>query len=463
MKIYILAGSKSELFSREISKRSDSIDIMYNNNISAGLSDIELYSDIDKIVLFDSAYEFNGRMLDLSEVFTAVGKFANANCEVLVITINSVIQNKFIESLYSTENCRCELIEKVTGSELLDLIMNKTRPVKVDAVNIADQIESEIEPREVITPQPIPEPEPEPEPEPVKPPEPVKASEPEPKKIKTQKSLLKNIKGKKKLKDYFTAPKVLLVTGNPNSGVTSTACELFDTACSEGVKTLLIDLDVHTLGTTLYMSNLDNVVSNRLEKTGLLSALENPGKLDTFTHTVKEYGDVLGCNSDVYCEDVLLDRDLQEKISDVISIAVTEYTLVIVHMPISVMKKTLRCVKDYDSILYCAKSNINALYTIRSIFRISEDQGDDYIRKISLVYRKLKYLLCDVGENNDCITPNNFLGCLVDLSGTDDYAKTLVGSIEHIKGFDNFKGEKYIHSNRNRELYIDILVKSIFG
>lgn len=453
MKVAILAGDKTGNVVNLLKAKSN-FTLYFNDNIEMGLSDVMLSSDIDKVVLFDTTFLRNGKELNYVEVFNALRQVGNAkpDIEIILISKSRKLFDVGLKAMSTTYNFRASLVESLSSQKIIDIILNKVKesaePVEeernldnltigikgdADSTNIespvGEGLSGEVQGSYI-----------EPEPEPV--------NTVEPKPAKKRPSLKLNLGSKKNLLDVLTSRKVVIVTGNHNSGVTNLCCELAYATSASGAKTLLLDADIFYHGINMYFADLDSGNCEACARTGLLMGLRDLDTLDECVHEVYPNLHILGTRSDIPYDKFngLMEDD--SYLSDIVHTLTVDYDVLYIHLPIELLCKYSELVKISTEIVYASNCTINGVYSINRHLTTSDS---NLSRLMILINRKLKLVLTNY-NNPKTVNSSNFCEVLGNISDGSRIVRGICGVVNYQKDFDEFTQTKKLYSRDGKEM-----------
>ncbi len=469
MSMYILAGGSSEEMANSLAKRIPG-EIKFCDDLPNGLSNASLDTSVTSVVVFDQALVKGDRQYNLKEVFKIFENLATATLSVHLITKSVEAQDIFISMLYTNPYCRVSLTDKITLTRVVDLILDRpvdepepptameSEPdVTIESVATVEESNGVIE--NTTTPttevktiegvkEPLPEPTPEPKPK----------TEPKPKQPLFSGKLKKG-KSSKNIKSMLAEQSAIVyVTGNHNSGVTGLACNIFNALKNGGMSTALIDLDLDMFDCNFYMDCWDKNSTGDMVKRGLSHTLLSLSQVEKAMYKVTGNSAVLGCETGHEVSSALMDFNLDTRISDTIESVASKYKLVIVHVPISLLKKYPKLSRTSDSIIYCSNSTINGvLRAAKNLEGVGSDRLD-----IESVCRKIRFVLTNVLDNvNTGVDESNFNLYISDELECLEKGYGVVGSIKSWDKYDCFDKVKLLESDRSPDNFLSILYKSL--
>lgn len=495
MRIAILAGAHTARIEGLLKNKSQ-FELYCNEDLSTGLKEVDYTEDVDLILLLDAAFIKEGRQLDISDVFTTLKKMANMNNsrQILLITKNEDLATAFEGMLLECSNARHYKVDKINSRVLLDCIFGRYESPKVEPSS-----ESFMQPEPVKAPEPKPEPEPEPvinvkpEPEPIPEPEPAptpkqkypdpilgdeaeeedhsvkkpvkpkKEKKPKEKPVKEPQENLKmesGLLGKSKLPGSLPKNKIIIVTGNPNSGITSTACNAAFLYAKSGYKTLIMDFDAYTKGVNMYFDTLDTAQASRTQGVGLYESLEDFEVFEDAIIGIDKNLRLLGVRSDVIpekIESVLYDDLLA---SDLIQFAVLDHDVVIVHIPLDKLLNMPITIKASDHVIYCTECTINGISRIDVALNADNYGSSSRKRDIQILTKKIGFLLCNYTSNS--VTFDNFQDTLLLVSEQENICRPIIGYIPHISKFDDFKTTKNLYTDKKATSNLVEVLQNIY-
>lgn len=459
MKVAILAGDKTDNVVSLLKSKSK-FTLYYNSDIENGLSDVMLSSDIDKVLLLDTTFIRNGKELNYIEVFNALRNVGSAkpDIEIILISKSKKLFEASLKAMSSTYNFRAVCVDALNGQKIVDIILNKDKEPEVETVSeisadlnvgivssvsvekIPDACPTSPTSGEVVgtyvEPEPLPKVEPKPEP------------------IKKPSKFKLPISKPKSLTDIVRSKKIVLVTGNPNSGVTNLCSELAYVTAMSGLKTLLIDTDIFCHGINMYYDHLDSGACESGCKTGLLRSLKDLDCIDSCVHDVYDNLSLLGtrCDIDVNSFGTYLDDD--SFLSDIVHTMIVDYDIVYIHTPVEFIPRFKELVKVSTEIVYACNSTINGVYTAS---RFLSTTRPELVRLYSILQRKLELVLTNYNTPKS-VTSKNFCDVLTSVDNKLKLVTSVAGVVNYQKDFDEFAETKKLYSRDGKEFnnFVDI-------
>lgn len=454
MKIALLGGKQSENYKQKIeAKLSAEIDIY--SNIQEDLRTLSVKTDYDTIVLFDESFISEKGIISSDKVFQIINLFATSHSEIdyMFITKLPDFYTKCDDIFAGQSNVYCTLLEEITSEELYNIILKKdtitAEDKKEEETIVTEEIEglddgSDDEIKEVPINETVKELEPVKEPEPVVEPTPEPITKSKPKKVPKQKPV-KEKKGfslftpKKKLNlsDYQLKNKILIITGNPSSGVTSTCSGILKVLSEDMINTLAIDLDLWNKGLSLYNDMLETNMTSSEQKSGLYTYLTKQQIKQEFYLEYYPLIKLLSNDKDIPTNDIITAL-IRKKINikALLTLLTLEADLIVLHIPIDLLIKCSDIIETATNILYCTEPTINGIANINKYLGFNGDNDDEKIVKINM-HKKTKFLLCNVTQNTD-INLEDFTNWIVEYTNVKSLNQETINKIPHLEGFDDF-------------------------
>lgn len=434
MKIMILAGNSTQKICKLISGK-EGIDTFPYENISQAMRELNLVTEADQFVVFDTGFFIDGRQLEIVEVFENIAKSAesNKNTEFLLITQDENIRDAYNESIIDNKNTRMEFVDKLSTKVIIDCILGRYKKETKKEEKQEEPEELPITPIKTEEPKPIEQPKPQPKPQPVK--------EEQKKKIKQEKPKPSRVfKKRQPLSDFFNGTKVILVTGNPNTGCRSSAYYTAVSLANGGVNTLLIDMDVQTKGINFYIDCLDSNKSNVAQKSGLLFALDSIDHYEENICNISSNLDLLGLTSSTSWIAGINALD-EQKIRALINYVRVDYDCVVINIPIGILLEKFILIELCDTVIYCTNATINGIMNIDYYLSILAEMNKDVENMMLVLHKKLKYLLCNTTSKTG-LNLDNFLEELFNITESETLHRMIVGEVPHQEEFDRYQDTK---------------------
>lgn len=448
MKIAIMAGKNSKKI--ETVLRKYSLDLKLYPEISEGLQHITMSVSVEQMLLMDEALIKEGRLLDLEQIFTALDELVpvNEDMEILFVTRSQTAYDLFTEVMATNPNARCELVTRLNSHILFECINGSFKEIvqeiqEEEAPDIGSVVE-EIEP-----PEPIPEP------------EPVKEKIPKPVKEKVKKVKEKPVKKEKvNLNDLITMNQIVIVTGNPNSGVTSTFCGIADVLQDNDVDTIMVDMDIYSKGVTMYYPQIDGGC-NVTVKNGLKNALKDLDNIGESVLRVTPKLSYIGLTSDTSHKFLWEILTLKYETCDLAHMLAEDFRIVLMHVPLEILLENPTLIRDCNSIIYCTNGTINGIQSIDKHLNKQHLIDRDKHASFRILHRKMNYILTNYIKNT--IAPEEWLKVLLEATEEKSLHRYILGTIPHLIGFDDFENNKtLITENKEQSLNFFNMLVNLF-
>ncbi|ABN51861.1 MAG TPA: hypothetical protein DEF39_09930 [Hungateiclostridium thermocellum] len=165
--------------------------------------------------------------------------------------------------------------------------------------------------------------------------------------------------------------KVIVVTGCRGAGATSTAANLAIESSAQGLSTILVDMDIQYRGVNLYFPKFgDEVEYNPDLSYSLVRCVIKPDSYDINSCRINDNLFVTTLAYSISSKDKLLEIIDLKKLSAFINFLRLKFNVVLIDMPISTLSKYSQLLTQIDSIALCVNNN---LYSVISTVRTVED------------------------------------------------------------------------------------------
>jgi Mrp family chromosome partitioning ATPase len=206
-----------------------------------------------------------------------------------------------------------------------------------------------------------------------------------PKEIKsTDKNRSKSLLSPSTGNNASTLQKVIAITGDRGTGVTSTAANLGVIASNQGLSCVIVDLDIVRRGLNLYFNKFGEEAELRPELgRSLIKCLAKPDACDINTCRINDKLTVISLAYSAESSDKLLETVTAKKIAGLLCSLRIKYNMVILDLPMMFFKLYPELLMQIDTIGLCVNNNLYAI--INTVLSI-----DDTFRKEDLMIFKMK-------------------------------------------------------------------------
>lgn len=435
MDIMICAGNSTTKLCQLISGK-EGINTLPYEDISQAMRELNLVNEAKSFVVFDTGFFVNGRQLEIEEVFDSLITLANANksTEILLITQEEEIKDMFYCGLIDCKNARMQEVNKLSTKIIIDSILGRYREEKiiensnekVEELSTIESVKQEPKPETIISQPQAPKPEKK------------KKPVPEHKQIPIKKE--KSIRKREPLSNFFVGNKIIVVTGNPNSGGKSTTYYQAVSLANGGIPTLMVDFDVYTKGINFYVDHLDTNMSNVTQKSGLLLALDAIDNYGENIINISPNLDLLGLTSTTSWI-AGIDSLNEQKIRALLQFIRVDYDVLILNVPINILLDNMIISELADTIVYCTNPTINGIINMDSNIGILTEMSNDYENQLLIMHKKMRYVLTN-STGRTGINMDNFLETVYNITETNSLHRFVLGEIPHMDDFDRFSDTK---------------------
>ncbi|HOM02753.1 MAG TPA: hypothetical protein PLH43_08000 [Acetivibrio sp.] len=163
--------------------------------------------------------------------------------------------------------------------------------------------------------------------------------------------------------------KVIVVTGCRGAGATSTVANLAIESSSQGLSTIVVDMDIEYRGINLYFSKFgDEVEYNPDLSYSLVRCMIKPDSYDINSCRINDNLFVTTLAYSISSKDKLLEIIDIKKLSAFINFLRLRFNVVLIDMPINSLSKYSELLTQIDSIALCVNNNLySAISTVRTV------------------------------------------------------------------------------------------------
>lgn len=163
--------------------------------------------------------------------------------------------------------------------------------------------------------------------------------------------------------------KVIIVTGCKGAGATSTVANLAIESSSQGLSTIVVDMDIKYRGINLYFSKFgDEVEYNPDLSYSLIRCIMKPDSYDINSCRINDNLFVTTLAYSISTKDKLLETIDIKRLSALINFLRLKFNLVLIDMPMSTLGKYSQLLTQVDSIALCVNNNLySAISTLRTV------------------------------------------------------------------------------------------------
>ncbi len=240
---------------------------------------------------------------------------------------------------------------------------------------------------------------------------------------------------------------VIAVTGDRNSGISTTVANLAETFADNGNTVLIIDLDFDRRFQSYLYNEFETYVNvDEATQQGVYFALSNPENIDRCRIIVKNNTALLGLSraneyySSPFAEKTLEDLETAQKIINLIGVAKGKYDIVMLDFPLEQLNKHIQASIIVDKYILCTENTAGAIDNLFNIefakmLETSEMLTESILTKSDVVLTKYSSLSrvgkYEVDENlvENTLKTNVYSGIKVlgRISFNNDYYKQLGG------------------------------------
>ncbi|MCX7748166.1 MAG: cobalamin biosynthesis protein CobQ [Clostridia bacterium] len=257
--------------------------------------------------------------------------------------------------------------------------------------------------------------------------------------------------------------RVVAITGDRGSGVTSTVANLAVQASSQGLTTMILDLDIVYRGMNLYFTKFgDEVDLNHDLASSLIRCMMKPDSYRSNSCRINENLSLVTLAYSVDSKDKMMEFINSKRLINLISVMKLKFNLVILDLPFQIFREYPDLMVHLDSIGLCMS---NSLYSIINTVKSVEESLDK--DDISVFKMKAKTVITKYNDSNrnqgEPFTPNLTLDILSSISDTFDIRMECAGVIPYYKDFDQQidSGKKLCTVNNEYKMIYQTVLNNI--
>ncbi len=229
--------------------------------------------------------------------------------------------------------------------------------------------------------------------------------------------------------------RIVAITGHRGSGVTSTAANLAMEASVQGLRTIIIDMDVEYKGINLYYSKFgDEVNINPDLGNALIKCLLKPESCDVNSCRINSNLSVVTLAYSIESNDKMMDMINITRILTMVTILKSKFNLVVLDIPVHILKKYSDLLIHVDSIGLCLN---NSLY---SIINTASSMGEFDKNLLALLAIKSRLIITRYNERNvygrQPLTPDVTCEILNNISEMFSSSPVCAGNIPYNGDYD---------------------------
>lgn len=262
------------------------------------------------------------------------------------------------------------------------------------------------------------------------------------------------------IEEMLRRHRVVLVTGNERSGKSGVVANLGMIASMCGIRTLIMDLDVHGRGQSLYFQSQLNP-EDSYHTAGIMNAIRTPYKASNFVVEITDYLDMLGVDLTVADVRTISQGITGAGIVELLGHVRDSYDLIILDMQFFDMPKYQNVLGAVDKVIYTTENDISSMVNIVNRFQPEWFAGiNDYqLFRSKCGFVINRYNPASTMEEN-LIEPANFTLFLDDIVHGYDFTRYPVyGTIETVRNYcKQFDGGVLLCESRGfDQVFFDIL------
>jgi Mrp family chromosome partitioning ATPase len=229
--------------------------------------------------------------------------------------------------------------------------------------------------------------------------------------------------------------RIVVMTGHRGSGVTGTAANLAVEASMQGLRTIILDMDLEYKTINLYFSKFGDEVNVNPDLAGsLIKCLLKPESYDMNSCRINNNLSVVTLAYSIESNDKMMDLINITRILTLITVLKSKFNLVILDMPIHILKRFSDILIHVDTVGLCLN---NSLYSvINTVSSIGE--FDDNL--LTLLAIKSRVIITKYNERNvyckDIMTPDTTCEILNNLCDMFTSKPVCAGAIPYYNDYD---------------------------
>ncbi|KNY27510.1 AAA family ATPase [Pseudobacteroides cellulosolvens] len=434
LKIHIIAGSSCELLSQILSKHEEINIVGYDKTIDDAINTLQnTYRSIDEVLLIDQG--ITGNLSDFETVLKSFKELLYGplrDVEFKFVTKEPQYHQAFNQTVGNERKFKAYFIDKIKipASTLIDICLERLKsndPVTMgnNELNGASEQPKKKKGFPFFG----------------------RRSDPTPAQREPNNQAFSRISDNQP-QDYQYQEKTIsmimpsnmsraiAITGHRGSGVTSTAANLAVESSSQGLRTLLIDLDTCFRGQNLYFNKFgDEVDINPDLAASLIKCLLKPDSYNINSCRINENLSLITLAYSIDSKDKLFEFITPKRVLNLVTMLKPKFNTVILDIPLEFLAECYELLIHLDSIGLCAN---NSMY---SIINSAKMVGDSFESEdLSVFHMKTKLVITKFNENNKHqnkkLTPEFTCDILNDIGEIMDTGIHCAGIVPYTREFD---------------------------
>lgn len=230
--------------------------------------------------------------------------------------------------------------------------------------------------------------------------------------------------------------RVIAITGDRGSGITSTVANLAVLAGSIGLSTILIDLDTKNKGINLYFNRFGDTAERQTDLNySLIKCLAMPDSYSRYAYKISSKLSLIALTYNVSSKDDLLNTVTVKRLIALLSALRLENQLILIDLPLWFLKESPELIIQFDRIGICIP---NSLYAITSSVNCIVDafSPDDLL----LFRMKSKAIISKYNKahrhDNRILSPQTTLSIANCLHNSFELQQEFAGVVPYQEDFD---------------------------
>ena len=433
LKIHIIAGGSCELLSQMLSKHEDINVVGYDRTIDDAINTLQnTYRSIDTVVLIDQGIDGN-----LSDFETVLKSFKELfygplrDVEFKFITKEPQFHELFNQTVGNERKFKAYFIDKIKipASTLIDICLEKLKSNESEIIRNNEYNESASQPKKKRGFPFF-----------------GRKSDPAPAQRETEGHSFSGISDQSQDFQYkektismimpVNMSRAVAITGHRGSGVTSTTANLAVESSSQGLRTLLIDLDTCFRGQNLYFNKFgDEVDINPDLAASLIKCLLKPDSYNINSCRINENLSLITLAYSIDSKDKLFEFITPKRVLNLVTMLKPKFNTIILDIPLEFLSECYELLIHLDSIGLCVN---NSMYSIINSAKMIGDSFES--EDLSVFHMKTKLILTKFNENNrhqnKKLTPEFTCDILNDICEIVDTEIQCAGIIPYTREFD---------------------------
>lgn len=258
-----------------------------------------------------------------------------------------------------------------------------------------------------------------------------------------------------------TRSRVVVVTGERRSGVTSICANIGLVAAKQGWNVLMVDIDFVRKGLMLAFPAII-AQDDMPHLTSVANALRQPASLADYTLPADDGLEFLSLDLSINDVRGYAESCTPEKLQKLIATATTSYDLILIDMPFDKLKAFSPLISMASTIIHVMNNDMNALFNL--VTMVDPDNFEDrtdyqlYVSKIAVVLNAC----LDSKWNNTPINAKSLVKVLIAMTDDDSFDDYMVlGEVPFIGNYNSIIEETDLPANKEYSQYYLQLLRQL--